>query len=179
MYTLNTIIKNRKSQGRSTFVAFVDMEKAFDRIDRALLFHKLLTLGIGGKIFNCIKNMYDSCEAIISLNNYSTPTFPTNNGIKQGDSLSPTLFGLFINDIVSVIKESASGTRIEDTYIHCLLYADDIALIAESEEDLQRMLDAVYRWCMKWRMRENPSLGKTHVIHFRPPHSPRTKFKFK
>ena len=54
-YALSSIIRNRKLQGKSTYVAFIDMEKAFDRVDRNLLYYKLLKMGIGGKIFHCIK----------------------------------------------------------------------------------------------------------------------------
>lgn len=125
VYALNTIIQNRKQRSMYTFVAFVDMGKAFDRVDRDLLFYKLLKLGIGGKVYNCLKDMYDGCKTSVNINGYITDSFYTEFGEKQGDCLSPTLFGLFMNDIVTDIKENSSGVSLDGLKIHCLLYADD------------------------------------------------------
>ena len=52
--------------------AFLDMEKAFDRVNRDLLLLCLLEYGIGGKLCNSIKNMYDDNKSSILLNNLST-----------------------------------------------------------------------------------------------------------
>ena len=50
LFSITSIIRNRKKDGLPTFVGFVDYEKAFDRVNRPLLFHKLQKLGFGGKI---------------------------------------------------------------------------------------------------------------------------------
>ncbi len=50
LFVLTTVIRNRKLQGKSTFVAFLDAEKAFDRVDWELLLFTLLNLGIKGHI---------------------------------------------------------------------------------------------------------------------------------
>ena len=50
VYSLSTIIRNRMAEGKSTFAAFVDMQKAFDWVDRDLLFYKLLCNNVNGKI---------------------------------------------------------------------------------------------------------------------------------
>ena len=63
VYSLNIITRCRKKQGLSRFVAFIDMEKAFDRVDRMLLFYNMLRCGIGGKIYQCLRNMYDDCKS--------------------------------------------------------------------------------------------------------------------
>jgi hypothetical protein len=47
-----------------------------------------------------------------------------------------------------------------------LLYADDIALLAETPDDLQRMLDVVSEYSRKWRFRVNPKKGKSEVMVF-------------
>ena len=175
-YSLTSIIRNRKQQGKSTYVAFIDMEKAFDRVDRELLYYKLLKLGIRGKIYHCIKSMYSGSNARINLNGYLTECFPTEFGVKQGDCLSPTLFGLFINDLVDDIKHNTCGVNVSHFYVHCLLYADDIAFLAETEDDLQKMLDVLNNWCRKWRMKVNSK--KSNVVHFRPKSCQMTDYSF-
>ena len=110
--------------------------------------------------------MYSDSKACINLNGYLTNCFPAEFGVKQGDCLSPTLFGLYINDLVEDIKQNTVGVNVGLFNLHCLLYADDIALLAESEDDLQNMFNILKVWCQKWRMKVNPN--KSKVVHFRP-----------
>jgi hypothetical protein len=56
------------------------------------------------------------------------------------------------------------------------MYADDIALLSKSEDDLQKMLNIFYSWCRKWRMKVN--INKTKVIHFRGSRDEVTSQKF-
>ena len=56
IFSLTSIIKNRKNRGFSTYIAYMDAEKAFDRVDRELLLYKLLNIGIGDRMYDIIKN---------------------------------------------------------------------------------------------------------------------------
>ena len=177
IFTLTSIIRNRKQRGLPTYTAYIDFEKAFDRIDRKLLFHKLMTMGVSGKILDCIKNIYDGCKCGVDVNGHITKWFSSNFGVRQGDALSPTLFGLYINDLVNSLKEGSQGITIEELVIVCLLYADDLVLISESEEDLQNMLNIVHDWCLKWRMKVNVS--KSKIVHYRVRGHEQSSFDFK
>ena len=53
---------------------------------------------------------------------------------------------------------------------NCLLYADDLVLLAESEEGLQRLLDVINTWCNTWGMKVISN--KSKVVHFRGTHIP-------
>ena len=79
-----------------------------------------------------------------------TRWFPVSSGVRQGDSISPTIFAFFINDLGEGLKRLHKGVNFNNHEICCLLYADDIMLMSESEEDLQIMLDFVHKWCDKW-----------------------------
>ena len=131
--------------------------KAFDRVNRDLLFYKMLKIGFGGKVYQCIKDIYDGCKACVNLNGHLTDAFATEYGVKQGDCLSPTLFSLFINDMADEIKSSCNCVSLGNFDVHCLLHADDLVLLAEME-DLQCMLDTVLLWCRKWHMKINPKI---------------------
>ncbi len=123
------------------------MEKAFDCVDRNLLLYKLLSLGVGGKMYNCLKSIYSNCKAGVNVNGYITDLFSNVFGVRQGDALSPTRFGLYINDLAQERKEGSENIQIKFFIIQCLLYADDIALISSSEQDLQNMLNTLHNWC--------------------------------
>ena len=87
IFALTSIIRCRKSQRKSTYVAYVDMEKAFDRVDRQLLFYKLLSSGIGGIMYRCLNNIYTNCKAAVNVNGYVTSWFDSDFGVRQGDCI--------------------------------------------------------------------------------------------
>ncbi len=57
------------------------------------------------------------------------------------------------------------GINIDVRKVCALLYADDVVLVSESPCDLQKLLDALYNWCCKWKLRVN--YEKSKIIHFR------------
>ena len=59
IFTLSSVIQNLLHENKPTFAAFLDMEQAFDRVNRDLLLSRLLEYGIDEKLYNSIKNMYD------------------------------------------------------------------------------------------------------------------------
>ena len=109
IYTLTTILRKRINEGKSTFVSYIDAEKAFDRVDRELLFYKLLKNGVNGKFYRSLNDMYSTCLSAINLNGKLTDWFGVNYGVRQGDTLSPTLFGIFVNDLVDDVKSLGLG----------------------------------------------------------------------
>ena len=72
--------------------------------------------------------------------------FSIKNGVRQGAVLSPTLFNIYIDDIQGKLSNSGFGCRIEDLYVGCYAYADDISLIAPSREALQEMINICSRY---------------------------------
>ena len=87
IFTLSSVIQNRLHENKPTFAAFLDMEKAFDHVNRDLLLLRLLESGIDGELYNSIKNMYDDNKSNILLNNLSTDWFNVTSGVRQGDTL--------------------------------------------------------------------------------------------
>ena len=177
LFTLTNIIRNRLHNDRSVFIAFVDFEKAFDWVDRTLLLYRLINYNIDGKMYKLIKRMYTNTTSCVNVNNLFTAWFDVNSGVRQGDNLSPTLFGSYINDLAQLIKALGKGVKVGPDRISILLYADDIVLLAESETDLQTMLDAMYEWTRKWRLKVN--VAKTKIIQFRPKRRQMTNICFK
>lgn len=129
-------------------------------------------------MFKCPKSR------VILSHDHHTDYFDCTLGVKQGDSISPTLFACFVNDLSKEIKEKNVGVNItinnsdNNTFkVSNLLYADDVVLLAETEQDLQEMLNVTNSWCNKWRMEVN--LTKTNILHIRKKSQPRSTFRFK
>ena len=70
-------------------------------------------------------------------------------------SALPTLFNLFINDLIEEIKQLNLGVKCGEILVALLMFADDIAIMAETEEDLQCMLNTLHTWC-------DPGLAASH-----------------
>ena len=163
IYTLCTILRNRKLMGQDTFLAFIDFQKAFDSVDRNFLLFKLSKIGVTGQFYKAISSMYLNPKSRIILNEFETDYFDCPIGVKQGDCLSPTLFAIFINDLAEEIKASNVGPDLDSaTFVNILLYSDDIVLLAKDEHDLQALLFLVENWCRNWRLEVN--LTKTNVM---------------
>lgn len=177
LYALTSIITNRKIERKSTFACFIDAKKAFDTVNREMLWYKLMVLGINGKFLKGLQSLYVDVRYAVKINGYMTDMFDVSLGVKQGCKLSPTLFSIYINDLADEINSLDVGLPISaNDMLSILLYADDIVLLAPDEESLQQMLDIVHDWCSKWRLSIN--VDKTNVVHFRCPSSPRTNFDF-
>ena len=77
--------------------------------DRDCLSLSLLENNVDGNLYNAIKSCYDNTICRVRVNDLVTDYFTNNIGVRQGDSLSPTLFMLFINNLALEIKKSGIG----------------------------------------------------------------------
>ena len=167
LFILKTLInKYVGKMKKNLYVCFVDFKKAFDSVDRKALIHKIIKKGIGGKFFELIKNMYSNTEFSCKSGNYYSDPFIGTLGVKQGDSLSPTLFNIFIDDIASCFEENpeTEPAKIGNFKLNHLLYADDLVLISESSSGLQHCVNALESYCTRWSLSMNTQ--KTKVMVF-------------
>ena len=125
---------------KSTFLAFVDFSKVYDTINRELLWRKLRSHGIDGKMFRSLHSIYDNVKCAVKINDFKTDWFNVRSGLKQGCVLSTLLFNLYINDLSDVLSKLNKGILINDSYINHLFYADDLVFISETENDPQCLL---------------------------------------
>ncbi len=128
-------------------------------------------------MYRTIRSLYSSTLCSVKLReDLFTNWFNVESGVKQGDNLSPTLFSLYINELVKEINNLNLGVKVGQLKVCVLLYADAMVYISDSPEALQCMLDKMYEWCMKWRLKVN--ITKSQVVHFRKPRQKCTEFNF-
>ena len=173
VFTLNSLIRNNES----IFATFIDLKKAFDFVDRDMLLCKLLLYKVDGKIYQSIKSIYANTTACVTLNGKSTNWFDCKSGVKQGDNCSPTLFSIFIDDLVRELNDLGLGINVGEVKVSLLLYADDIVVVAYNEQDMQVLLDKLHEWCKRWRVLINRE--KTKAMHFRRGRRERSEFQFR
>lgn len=174
--TLTSIIETRKLKKLSTFVAFIDFKKAYDWVNRNLLFTKLESLGISSKMLNALYSIYNKVQACVKLNGNLTEWFEVTSGLKQGCVLSPLLFNIFINSLVDDVKRLNIGVKLDEDIVSILVYADDVVFLADNENDLQLLLDTLNVWCFSNDLVVN--LEKSKIVHFRTQSCNKTNFNF-
>ena len=118
-------------------------------MNRDLLFLRLLQYGVDGKFYRTIKTLYRNNVSCVKINNCNTDWFEISSGVRQGETLSPSVFSLFINELAVELKNLNIGIDINGKTVCTLFYADDIVLFAENDEDLQRLIEHVYKWYNK------------------------------
>ena len=164
--TLTTILENRILQNRDTFACFINFRKAFDCVDRELLWRKLETrYSISGNFLNALKALYKKVRCAVDINHNLSECFDVENGVKQGCILSPSLFAMYIDDLVEQLRVKNAWTVCGECMVSSLLYADDIVLVAPDKESLEVLIKVVEEWCGRWRM--NLNIAKTKILHFR------------
>ena len=114
LFVLTSVIRNRKANGMSTYVCFIDLSKAFDMINRDCLFMKLANAGIQGNMYWAIRSLYSNHLSSVLVNNHQTNWFTNITGVKQGDNISTTLFALYLNDLALEIINSGKGIQLEE-----------------------------------------------------------------
>lgn len=102
--SLTNIIDTRKKGKQSTFCAFIDFRKAFDSVNRNLLWRKLTDIGMPTKMLAAVRSLYKDVSACVRVNGLYTDWFNVESGLRQGCSLSTILFNIFLNDLAMLLK---------------------------------------------------------------------------
>ena len=110
LFTLTEIIKYRRP--KHTYCAFIDIAKAYDKVWREGLWYKLWKAGIRGKMWRTLRNIYRKVESSVLLGDTRTTWFDIQVGLRQGCTLSPLLFDIFINDLRDVVNSLGKGVKL-------------------------------------------------------------------
>ena len=85
-------------------------------------------------------------------------------GTKQGGILSPDFFALYIDDLISKLRKLGVGCHIIQKFIACILFADDLSLIAPTRGSMQQLLDVCALYGQKYCL--NFNVSKTKIMVF-------------
>ena len=178
IFSLHCLIDLYLQRKKRLYCTFVDYRKAFDKVQRNILWDKLLKVGIRGNVLEVIKDMYSKAKSCVKTSEGLSRYFSCNIGVRQGENLSPVLFALFLNDLKEFLADKFNGLRLpldmavesslEDIehYMHLflLMYADDTVILAETPDDMQGCLNALEVYCKNNGLYINTT--KTKVVIF-------------
>ena len=134
----------------TTQVIFFDISKAFDRVWHKGLLHKLSAIGIRGQILEWFRNYLAGRTQAVTIKGSSSDFLPVSAGVPQGSVLGPTLFLIYINDIIKSIKSVIK------------LFADDTSLYLSLKNTIRRTdilnsdMEKITNWATAWKVNFNP-----------------------
>ena len=141
------------AKGEKLYLAFVDLEKAFDRVPRKVLWWAMRSLGVEEWAVRVVQNMYANARSRVRVNGQYSEEFGVGVGVHQGSVLSPVLFIMVLE---ALSREFRTGCPWE------LLYADDLIIMALSESELVRKIELWKRGMERKGLRVN--MPKTKVM---------------
>lgn len=166
IFASRLILEKCREQQRDLYLAFVDLAKAFDTVNRDLLWTILIKFGCTPKFTQAIKNLHTGMTAKVSYGSDTSDPFDVKVGVKQGCVLAPVLFNIYLVAVTLLSRndfEDSDGiqlcyrfdgglfntrrlqakTKTDTLKIYELQYADDTAIVSHTPESLQHMLNVM------------------------------------
>ena len=143
LFVVREVIEKLRKRGKKGYIAFLDIEKAYDRVNRYKMCKILERVGVSDKFTSIIKSLYEHTRAKYSLGDIETDCVESNRGVRQGCPASSSLFGLYTEELAVRVRSTGIGVNIGGRILNILLYADDVVILSESKDDLQKLLDVV------------------------------------
>ena len=125
---INEVVHKQK---KKLFVAFIDLKKAYDKIDREALIFKLKSKGFSGKCLMSVVALVNNVLQIPKIDGKLLPPIVTSTGLKQGDNPSTILSDISFDDVELIFDSKCEPVVLsDDLSLNHLLYADDMAILS-------------------------------------------------
>ena len=171
-FIVRQICEKYIAKDKDVYFAFLDLEKAYDRIDRKAMWKVLRIYGIGGRLLRAVESLYAGSKACVRVGSELSEWFSVKVGLRQGCVMSPWLFNLYIDGVVREVNARVLGRGLKLTdsnenewEMNQLLFADDTVVVADSEEKLCQLVSEFGRVCKRRKLKVN--VGKSKVMRCR------------
>ena len=147
------------------YACFLDLSKAFERIDHSILIRKLLRNKVPSSIVNILSSIFMKSKVCVHFNGSFSNSWQIKQGVRQGGILSAYLFTYYIDDILKRVFIEDIGCRIDVNKFNVLAYPDDIVLISPSAGGLRFLMNIFNDSVGVHRLYLN--VNKTKIMVFR------------
>ena len=164
LHCLKETVDYYVNHGSRVFCSFLDASKAFDRLVHSGLFIKLMERGVPLPFLKIIMAWYDGLSCRVKWGDQYSSWFDITAGVRQGGVLSPDLYSIYVDDLISQLMSLNKGCYFGNIFAAALFYADDMAILAPSIRGLQALLDVCEAYCLEWDIGLNAK--KTKNVYF-------------
>ena len=196
MFVVRRLQEVGRKAGVFLFMCFIDIQKAYDTVDRTLLWQVLTRIGVPPQMIAVIRQFHDGMRAYVRPDDgVCSDWFEVEQGLRQGSVLSPLLFNIFFAAVLNVVLQRFS----EEPAIHAelvhpkepstsmgpetamdyvrravwgMFYADGVCIVSRSPQGLAKMMEVIVEVCRALAL--TVSAKKTETMCMAPPRTPRT-----
>ena len=160
---MNDVLCYAKEKGSPIYLCSLDAEKCFDRIWHDGLFYKLMDI-IPSPHWSFLYKMYKQLNTKVRWNGTTSEQFKVTRGTRQGSILSPTLFNIFIDELLQKLSCINTGVYIGGRKYNSMAYADDISLFTLTTAGLQEMINCCVKYADEWRFSFGVNKSKCLIV---------------
>ena len=162
LQVLNQVIEKSNEYKEPLYIAFVDYEKAFDSVEHEDILNALEKHQIPTVYIETLASMYRNGTAQVKVDNNMSKPFDIRRGVRQGDTLSPNMFNSGLEQVFRRLNWQDKGININGEKLSNLRFADDVALLSRSLNELQDMINELQEESEKIGLKAN--MEKTKII---------------
>ena len=191
IFSLRQIQEKAIEQQQELYIVFIDFRKAFDTVDRSMLWRVLKLFGCPEHLTEIIRQFHEGTKGRVLVGTQVSEDIEVNHGTKQGCVLAPTLFTLFLTVVLTILHQEVQDgvyirtrtdgklfnlarlrakTKTKKELIQELLFADDTALVAHHHVHIQRMVDVFSEAAGRIGLQIN--IAKTEIMYQPSPRNP-------
>jgi hypothetical protein len=189
VFTLRMVMSRCKEFSQPMHMAFVDLRKAYDSVDRGMLWLALRKFGVHPKLLELLIDLHVGTQAAVKMEGHrAADWFDVDVGVRQGCVIAPLLFNMYMDLVVkAALQRMPAGCGVQmvfnadgeffsaaadrgdapqQWFLNVLLYADDLVLLSHSPDELQEMLRVLDATCSDFGLSVNAT--KTEVMSMCP-----------
>ena len=154
IFDLRILCEKYLQHQQNLYHVFIDFKKAFDRVWNVALLATMRKYNINANLVRTIEQLYGKATSAVQMNGSIGEWFRTTVGVRQGCLLSPTLFNIFLERILSdALEEHDAKVSLSGRNITNLWFTDDIDVLAEEEQELEALVESLDKTCTRYKMK--------------------------